>query len=310
MRRLTARRVRRSLGSSGIALTLLLCPHPGLAAGQLVAAPQNQPPRDRPPAVARPGTAIVRGRVVDGVTGAPIARARVSVMVGGPNQRQPAPALTDEDGAFTLTQISAGPFSVMVSKSTFLAGRYPEIGRSMRARGQPLVIAEGQVLDGLTIPLYHGGAIAGRVLDMYGDPIEFAQVRVVRIRGGARPQGMNQTQTNDLGEYRLPRLEPGRYAVHVRPQMQNEFRPPAAQDAAPPLPQPMPIYYPSAPSLAQAQPIVVRRGETVSGIDIMLGDGLPAVVTGIVVRSDGEPVGSGFISVMNASGEARGDSTA
>ena len=68
----------------------------------------------------------------------------------------------------------------------------------------------------------------------------------------------------------------------------------------------MPIYYPSAPSLAQAQPIVVRRGETVSGIDIMLGDGLPAVVTGIVVRSDGEPVGSGFINVMNASGEARG----
>ena len=70
MRRLTARRVRRSLGSSGIALTLLLCPHPGLAAGQLVAAPQNQPPRDRPPAVTRPGTAIVRGRVVDGVTAA------------------------------------------------------------------------------------------------------------------------------------------------------------------------------------------------------------------------------------------------
>ena len=227
-------------------------------------------------------------------------------MVGGPNQRQPAPALTDDDGAFTLTQISAGPFSVMVTKSTFLAGRYPEIGRSMRARGQPLVIAEGQVLDGVTIPLYHGGAIAGRVLDMYGDPIEFAQVRVVRIRGGARPQGMNQTQTNDLGEYRLPRLEPGRYAVHVRPQMQNEFRPPSAQDAAPPLPQPMPIYYPSAPSLAQAQPIVVRRGETVSGIDIMLGDGLPAVVTGIVVRSDGEPVGSGFINVTSASGEARG----
>ena len=140
-------------------------------------------------------------------------------MVGGPNQRQPAPALTDEDGAFTLTQISAGPFSVMVNKSTYLAGRYPEVGRSMRARGQPLVIAEGQVLDGVTIPLYHGGAIAGRVLDMYGDPIEFAQVRVVRIRGGARPQGMNQTQTNDLGEYRLPRLEPGRYVVHVRPQM-------------------------------------------------------------------------------------------
>ena len=305
MRRLTARRVRRSLGSSGIALTLLLCPHPGLPAGQLVAAPQNQPPRDRPPAVSRAGTAVVRGRVVDGVTAAPIARARVSVMVGGPSQRQPAPALTDEDGAFTLTQISAGPFSVMVNKSTYLAGRYPEIGRSMRARGQPLVIAEGQVIDGVTIPLYHGGAIAGRVLDMYGDPIEFAQVRVVRIRGGARPQGMNQTQTNDLGEYRLPRLEPGRYAVHVRPQMQNEFRNPSAAPEAP-LPQPMPIYYPSAPSLAQAQPIVVRRGETVSGIDITLGEGLPAVVTGIVVRSDGEPVGSGFVNVMNASGEARG----
>ena len=185
MRRLTARRVRRSLGSSGIALTLLLCPQPSMAGGQLVAAPQNPAPRDRPPPISKPGTAVVRGRVVDGVTANPIARARVSVIVGGPNQRQPAAALTDDDGAFTLTQISAGPFSVMVSKSTFLAGRYPEIGRSMRARGQPLVIAEGQVLDGVTIPLYHGGAIAGRVLDMYGDPIEFAQVRVVRY-GAAR----------------------------------------------------------------------------------------------------------------------------
>ena len=68
----------------------------------------------------------------------------------------------------------------------------------------------------------------------------------------------------------------------------------------------MPIYYPSAPSLAQAQPIVIRRGETVSGIDIMLGDGLPAVVTGIVVRSDGEPVANGFISATSASGETRG----
>ena len=72
----------------------------------------------------------------------------------------------------------------------------------------------------------------------------------------------------------------------------------------------MPIYYPSAPSLAQAQPIVVRRGETVSGIDIMLGDGLPAVVTGIVVRSDGEPVGNGFISATRPRAKFAGDSTA
>ena len=101
MRRLTARRVRRSLGSSGIALTLLLCPHPGLAAGQLVTAPQGQPPRDRAPSISKPGTAVVRGRVVDGVTTNPIARARVSLTANGPGQRQSA-VLTDENGTFTL----------------------------------------------------------------------------------------------------------------------------------------------------------------------------------------------------------------
>ena len=54
-----------------------------------------------------------------------------------------------------------------------------------------------------------------------------------------------------------------------------------------PLPQPLPTYYPNVLALAQAQPITVNRGETMAGVEVMLAEGMPTVVTGTVLRSDG-----------------------
>ena len=51
---------------------------------------------------------------------------------------------------------------------------------------KPPVLRDGQVTE-LTVPMFPGGAITGRVLDADGDPVDFAQVRVLRVPRGGRP---------------------------------------------------------------------------------------------------------------------------
>jgi len=259
--------------------------------GQVVVSGATQtPPRDRvlPP---RTGTGVIKGRVVDGTTGAAVARARV--MLQGPGAG--APTVTDADGAFTFTSLPPGPVTLMVQKSTYLPARYPAGGRTIRAQARPLILRDGQALDNIAVPMFHGGSITGRVFDANGDPVEFAQVSLLRIPPGGRtgkPAMRQSTQTNDLGEFRLGRLEEGTYAVQVsarRDEMMFGPMPPQAQPP-PPLPQSVPTFYPGALSIDQAQPIVVDRSQAVTGIDIVLGEGIPGVVTGTVLMPNGQPL--------------------
>jgi Carboxypeptidase regulatory-like domain len=64
------------------------------------------PPRDRP-SVAQVGTAAIRGRVVDGVTGRAVARARVRL----DGRARKGPVLTDGNGEFAFSELPAGPYS-------------------------------------------------------------------------------------------------------------------------------------------------------------------------------------------------------
>ena len=67
-------------------------------------------------------------------------------------------------------------------------------------------------------------------LDAHGDPLEFAQVQALRLpkSGRGTAQQRNGTNTNDLGEFRLARLEPGKYLVFVMPQRRQMFFGPAS----------------------------------------------------------------------------------
>ncbi len=293
-----ARRVRRNLGFLLAAIALVPAPAGSqtVQGGAQVLPPpppgvQVQPPRDRVPPAQRVGTAGLKGRVVDGVTGDPVARARVRLMSGPAGPR--SPVLSDSMGAFAFMALPQGTYNLMVEKSTYLSGRYPEPSGSIRARMKPLLLRDGQVTE-LTVPMFRGGAITGRVLDAHGDPVDLAQVRVLRVPRGGRVTSAGQAQTNDLGEYRVPRLQPGRYLVQVRPQMNQNYQDPNLTET--PLPQPLPTFYPNAPGMSQAQPITVNRAETVPGVDLMLAEGVPTLVTGTVLRSDGEVASAGSVS--------------
>ena len=243
------------------------------------------PPRDR---VAAPptGTAIIKGRIVDAQTGVAVARARVRLQ--GPGNRPPA--LTDETGAFRLTEVPAGTFYLGIDRSGFMTARVPEPGRTIRAASKPLVVVDGQTLDAGTVRLYRGGAIAGRITDTQGEPAEFVQLQVLRLppSGHGKPQQHGGGSTNDLGEFRLPRLDAGSYLL--RAQMRNTV-PDDPTDT-----QPVPTYYPGVSSIDQAQPITIERGQNATGVEFMLLDGVSSVVSGTVVDAKGQPLPNGYIS--------------
>jgi hypothetical protein len=70
--------IRRIACPTGLALSILLLCAPSATARQVIFSDPQVPPRDRVPPP-RTGTAGIKGRVVDGVTGAAVARARVTV---------------------------------------------------------------------------------------------------------------------------------------------------------------------------------------------------------------------------------------
>ncbi len=68
----------------------------------------------------------------------------------------------------------------------------------------------------LTITMTPQGVIAGKIMDKDGDPVVSAQVQTTRYTyasGRKQLQATGGAQTNDLGEYRLINLAPGRYYI-------------------------------------------------------------------------------------------------
>ena len=263
------------------------------AAAQVVTLDQVGVPRDRPPTQPRTGTGTIHGRVVDGLTGDAIARARVRLMMPGVTQ---AVVMSGGDGEFSFAKLPDGSFSISADKATYLQGRFPDQSRTLRSSMRPRRLAAGEALDNVIVKMYRGSAISGRVLDPHGDPVEYASVSAMRVVPGGKPEARQGTQTNDLGEFRLARLQAGSYVIAVGPRrISPDELPPGSEQE----PQPVPTYYPGAVSMDQAQPIALERGQSVSGLDVVLAEGTLVTVLGTVVRRDGEPVTGAFVNARS-----------
>jgi hypothetical protein len=262
------------------------------------------PVRDRPrPAAPRDaaallGSASLSGRVVDAETGRGIPRARVRLVGGSLNR---GPVLTDVDGVFTFNGLGAGTYRVSAERSQYLPTTYPDT-RTLRGRAARLQLADGQSIDHVVMTMSRGGVIVGRIADAHGDPVDGARVHGLLMRPDGRHLQVASVESNDLGEFRLPRLPAGRYLVLVKPRLVA-----SGSDASPPLDptilQSTDTYFPSAASIDRARPIPVRHGETVSGIEMTLVESAPTIVSGLAIAADGHSLAGGSITVRSASGD-------
>src|SRR6185295_10141880 len=136
--------------------------------------------------------------------------------------------LTDNDGRYELSRLRPGRFTVAASKRGYIEVEYGQ--RRAFERGEPVRLAAGETRGTIDITLPRQGAIAGRVFDENGDPVQGARVQVLRVKyEGGRNQLVEAQaaakQTNDLGEYRVHDLEPGQYLIRAAVGQIDMYRP-------------------------------------------------------------------------------------
>lgn len=240
--------------------------------------------------------AILEGDVFNDADKTPLAGARVKLEQ---YQSEPIYARTDANGHFAFQNVTPGMYQVAAESPGFLRQSASSIDvsarGSLRATVRQTVFSRGMGTlpdavvkrsisdDGIlkvhvSIPLVAYAIIHGRITDPEGRPIDGASIEINRkmplqpnrMGTGARilPDGQGELslvygplQTNDKGEFRSPKLEPGSYYVAVnRPsgsqQWDSSFRA---------------TYYPAALDLASAKMLDLRAGQQVRADIQVLG---------------------------------------
>ena len=123
------------------------------------------------------GTAVIRGRVLSADANAPLRKARVRLSSSSePNVSRTV--VTDNNGYCSFTRVSPGRSSLNASKGGFVPVNYGQ-ARPL-GPGHPLELADRQVIEKVDFLLPRGGAISGRVVDEFGEPVSDLQVRAFK----------------------------------------------------------------------------------------------------------------------------------
>jgi hypothetical protein len=123
---------------------------------------------------------------------------------------------TEDNGTFSFANIRPGRYRLTVNRRGYVR---PPL---------TVTVAAGQPLTPLRLSMSLAGAIYGRIFVAEGEPLGNIEVQALKASypEGRRVLTVAETVlTNDLGEYRLFWLEPGRYFVAARhPKAQTPYR--------------------------------------------------------------------------------------
>jgi hypothetical protein len=261
-------------------------------------------------AIRHTGTAVVAGLVTLGDDAkTPVRRVVVTLTAADGSEKHAA--ISGDDGHFTIERVPAGRYTLEADKPAHLTIAYG--ARRPGRRGTPLIVADGQRVNDLTLALPRGGVLAGRVTFANGQPV--ANVQVVAIpswramAGGTAEAGAREFRTDDLGEFRLFGLTPDTYIVAALPSFgrtEVERMPDAAISnvlrqlqqrggaAGPAAGSPItvtyaPVYFPGTASVGEAARLAVAAGDVREGLDLAIMAFPTATIRGRVIGIDGAP---------------------
>jgi hypothetical protein len=272
---------------------LLVAQQPALVRSQ-----PGQPPTDQQAPPSRPeDLCTVEGQVLNAISGEPVKKAQINMNgLGGRGNAAGFGAITDASGRFVIENLDPGRYSLSAERNGFVRQEYG--ARGPGRPGSPLVLSAGQHTRDLVFRLLSQGVIAGKVTDEDGEPVENAQIRVMRYRfaGGQRQMvSPGYGSTDDLGEYRVFGLTPGKYYLSATYRQRNmmmevqDRTPRGAADEGY-----APTYFPGTNDPAGAGVIDVAPGAVLSGMDVTLHKTRTLRIRGRVVN----PLGEGLPQFM------------
>ena len=159
----------------------------------------------------------ISGRITVDGTGAPVADARVTIILVAPSGliRTPRQTTTGLDGVFQFDDVEPGGYRIGVQKRGFA----PETQSPGQAADQLVQVGPGQSVGGIDRRLSKGAVISGRIFDANGEPIPDVQMiamrRIVSSSGkSARLAPANGAGSRDQRPGRVSPLRTASRRVH------------------------------------------------------------------------------------------------
>lgn len=265
--------------------------------GLLAATSAGAQARDTSPDVTK-RTCTVAGMVIKLVDSAPVKKATVRLVNTEQHEKS---VITGVDGKFLLENIEPGRYSLSVVRNGYVRQEYGQ-----HHSGDPaavLTLLPGQKMSDLVFKLVPSAVISGRVLDEDGDPLRWVHMTAFRwsyYRGKRTFSSETEGSTDDLGEYRLFDLVPGRYFLSARYEPGASIIAPRSMTFSGMAASEwryVTAYYPNTSDPAKAAPITVKAGDEVRSIDFLLTPSpLGVKVRGRVFNAvTGKSGGSGYV---------------
>jgi protocatechuate 3,4-dioxygenase beta subunit len=244
---------------------------------------QQAAPLASPPAPATPSSFRISGRVIDAITGQPLARASVTINPSNsPNTPNPPDSgrveITDAEGVFAFADVPPGKYVLSARHRGYVAQMYQQHESFHTA----IVVGPGLESENLIFGLRPGASITGVVADESDDPVRHADVMLFRqifAGGRRRTLQVRRSNTDDEGRYHFGHLDPGTYFVGVsaqpwyaqhgvrhRVKQENQdaneggLQPPTEQNQSLDVVYPM-AFFSNANDLPGATPIALHSGD-------------------------------------------------
>lgn len=213
----------------------------------------------------------IAGMVVRLAGSEPLRKAGV-LLTSADDQSRSVSVTSDAGGRFAFKGLPAGRYRLTVSRRGFVTQSYGQ--RKPDDPGALLTLRPGQEVKDLLFRLIPSAVIAGKIVDEDGEPLSSVIVSALRqmYSEGKRTLAMaTHAQTNDLGEYRIFDLAPGRYFVSaVYPHWTRLIGGQESEDLDAHNEGYAKVYYPGTPDSAKASSIAIKAGEEIPSIDILL----------------------------------------
>src|SRR5208283_1069225 len=179
-----------------------------VCAGQM-----ETPPGAGTAAAANETKNIVQGKVVQEPGGQGIRKVKV-MLIARVSQTPPAyETITDQAGQFKVENVEPGEYTVRLERSGYAADAKTKRDKTIK------VIAEQDLKD-LVFQMLAAAVISGKIVDFEGDPVPNVDVMAIasgRTFATGSAGALARGATNDLGEYRIADLSPGKYIVRATP---------------------------------------------------------------------------------------------
>ena len=275
-------------------------------------------------AVAQASTAAVEGVVVNAQSEQPLARTLLELRAVDVGPARVYSQTTTSTGRFNFRNVMPGRYQLTAMRQGYVRGDYGLRGPG--SSGISITLTAAQRLTDVRLAMLPTGTITGRIASQVGEGVGNVHVRALRysyVDGRRALVNVKSVFTNDLGEYRLGWLPPGRYNVSAQhpdgissvlssPEItnsatsfantavtnagglnggsfsSNENADPAvrARIGLSPGEEYLPLFYPGTFDLRAAALVDVRAGAEVAGIDMVVFPTRTATISGTVMASE------------------------